>query len=38
MQILVVEDDFRMAEFLLEALPREKLPGFLHPFADEHSE
>ncbi len=28
-------DDFRMAEFLMEALPKEKLPGFLHPFADE---
>jgi 2-C-methyl-D-erythritol 4-phosphate cytidylyltransferase len=31
-------DDFRMAEFLLEALPKEKLPGFLHPFADERFE
>lgn len=29
------QDDFRMAEFLLEALPKEKPPGFLHPFADE---
>lgn len=29
------QDDFRMAEFLLDALPKEKLPGFLHPFADE---
>lgn len=28
-------EDFRMAEFLLEALPKEKLPNFLHPFADE---
>ena len=28
-------EDFRMAEFLLEALPKEKLPGFLHPFEDE---
>jgi len=32
------QDDFRMAEFLLEALPKEKLPGFLHPFADERFE
>lgn len=29
------QDDFRMAEFLIDALPKEKLPGFLHPFADE---
>jgi 2-C-methyl-D-erythritol 4-phosphate cytidylyltransferase len=29
------QDDFRMAEHLLDALPKEKLPGFLHPFADE---
>lgn len=29
------QDDFRMAEHLLEALPREKLPGLFHPFADE---
>ena len=29
------QDDFRMAEFLLDALPKEKIPGFLHPFADE---
>ena len=28
-------DDFRMAEHLLEALPKDKLPGLLHPFADE---
>lgn len=28
-------DDFRMAELLLDALPKEKVPGFLHPFADE---
>ena len=28
-------DDFRVAENLLDALPKEKLPGFLHPFADE---
>ncbi|MBS0204427.1 MAG: 2-C-methyl-D-erythritol 4-phosphate cytidylyltransferase [Planctomycetes bacterium] len=32
------QDDFRMAEFLLEALPKEKLLGFLHPFADERFE
>lgn len=32
------QDDFRMAEFLLDALPKEKLPGFLHPFADERFE
>ena len=35
---LTNHDDFRMAEFLLEALPKEKLPGFLHPFADERFE
>lgn len=29
------QDDFRMAEHLLEALPKEKFPGGLHPFADE---
>ncbi len=28
-------DDFRVAEHLLEALPKDKLPSFLHPFADE---
>ena len=28
-------DDFRVAEHLLDALPKEKLPNFLHPFADE---
>lgn len=32
------QDDFRMAEFLLEALPKEKLPNLLHPFADERFE
>ncbi len=32
---ITTQDDFRMAEFLLEALPKEKPPGFLHPFADE---
>ena len=29
------QEDFRMAEFLLDALPKEKLANFLHPFADE---
>ncbi len=28
-------EDFRIAEHLLDALPKEKLPGFLHPFEDE---
>lgn len=32
------QDDFRMAEFLMDALPKEKLPGFLHPFGDERFE
>lgn len=32
---ITTQDDFRMAEFLLDALPKDKLPGFLHPFADE---
>ena len=32
---ITTPDDFRMAEFLLDALPKEKLPGFLSPFADE---
>jgi 2-C-methyl-D-erythritol 4-phosphate cytidylyltransferase len=32
------QDDFRMAEHLLDALPKERLPGFLHPFSDERSE
>lgn len=35
---LTNHDDFRMAEFLLDALPKERLPGFLHPFADERFE
>lgn len=29
------QEDFRMAEFLLEALPKEKGLGMLHPFEDE---
>lgn len=32
------QDDFRMAEFLLDALPKEKGLGLLHPFADERFE
>jgi 2-C-methyl-D-erythritol 4-phosphate cytidylyltransferase len=28
-------EDLRIAEHLLDALPKEKLPGFLHPFADD---
>jgi len=32
---ITTPDDFRIAERLLDALPKEKLPGFLHPFADE---
>lgn len=32
------QEDFRMAEVLLDALPREKAPGLLHPFADERFE
>lgn len=35
---ITTQDDFRMAEFLLDALPKEKFPGFLHPFADERFE
>lgn len=33
---ITTQEDFRIAEHLLDALPKEKLPGFLHPFADEH--
>lgn len=29
------QEDIRIAEHLLDALPKEKLPGFLHPFGDE---
>ena len=32
---ITTQEDFRMAEVLLDALPKEKLPGTLHPFADE---
>ena len=32
---ITTSEDFRLAEHLLDALPREKLPGFLHPFAEE---
>lgn len=32
---ITTPDDFQMAEHLLEALPKDKLPGLLHPFADE---
>lgn len=35
---ITTQDDFRMAESLLDALPKEKLPGLLHPFADERFE
>lgn len=35
---LTNHDDFRMAELLLEALPKQKLPGFLHPFSEERFE
>lgn len=33
---ITTQEDFRVAEHLLDALPKDKLPGFLHPFADEH--
>ena len=32
---ITTEDDFRMAQVLLDALPKEDLKAFLHPFADE---
>lgn len=32
---ITTPEDLRIAEQLLELLPKEKLPGFLHPFADE---
>ena len=32
---ITTPEDFRIAEHLLDALPKERLPGFLHPFADE---
>jgi 2-C-methyl-D-erythritol 4-phosphate cytidylyltransferase len=30
---ITTQEDFRMAEALLDVLPKEKLPGNLHPFA-----
>lgn len=35
---ITTQDDFRIAEHLLDALPKDRLPGFLHPFADERSD
>ncbi len=35
---ITTQEDFRIAEHLFDALPREKLPGFLHPFNDERSD
>lgn len=35
---ITTQEDFRIAEHLFDALPKEKLPGFLHPFADERSD
>ena len=32
---ITTPDDFQIAEHLLDALPKEKLPSMLHPFADE---
>jgi 2-C-methyl-D-erythritol 4-phosphate cytidylyltransferase len=32
---ITTKDDFRVAEHLLDALPKDKLPGFLRPFDDE---
>ena len=32
---ITTPEDLRIAEHLMNALPKEKLPGFLHPFADE---
>lgn len=32
---ITTPEDLRIAEQLLDLLPKEKLPGFLHPFADE---
>ena len=32
---ITTQEDFRIAEHLLDLLPKDKLPGFLHPFADE---
>jgi 2-C-methyl-D-erythritol 4-phosphate cytidylyltransferase len=33
---ITTQEDFRMAEALLDVLPKEKLPGNLHPFASEN--
>jgi 2-C-methyl-D-erythritol 4-phosphate cytidylyltransferase len=35
---ITTPDDFHLAEHLFDALPREKLPGILHPFADDDDE
>lgn len=35
---ITTPEDLRIAEQLLDLLPKEKLPGFLHPFADERFE
>jgi len=35
---ITTPDDFHIAEHLLEALPKDKRIGFLHPFADETGE
>jgi len=35
---ITTPDDFRIAEHLLDALPKDRLPNFLHPFADERSD
>jgi 2-C-methyl-D-erythritol 4-phosphate cytidylyltransferase len=32
---ITTQEDFKMAEHLVDALPREKTLGQLHPFADE---
>lgn len=35
---ITTPDDFQIAEHLLDALPKDKLPRLLHPFADERDE
>lgn len=35
---ITTADDFHIAEHLLDALPKDKLPRMLHPFADERVE
>lgn len=35
---ITTQEDFRIAEQLLNVLPKPKLPGVLHPFADERFE